>query len=171
MSNADAGRRWFQPDLQWRGVTPAHRPEPVVAAPTGGGRTHGRCRGLGRPEDGSSRTADTGPMGRSKLTRTTCKGCKTLGHAHEGAWPKTVTFVVTKRGKVPLGLRMQATGSAMSSGLSGANKGGYVMQAAQGRKPDKGKLVCVVCGSDKIAVETVKVKTDDAVRLLAQNEQ
>jgi hypothetical protein len=63
-----------------------------------------------------------------------------------------VTFVVTKRGKVPLGLRMQATGSAMSSGLSGANKGGYAMQAAQGRKPDKGKLVCVVCGSDKIAV-------------------
>jgi hypothetical protein len=110
-------------------------------------------------------------MSRSKLTRTTCRGGKTLGHAHEGAWPKTVTFVVTKRGRVPLGLRMQATGSAMSPGLSGADKGGYAMQAAQGRKPDKGKLICVVCGSDKIAVETVKVKTDEAVGLLAQNEQ
>jgi hypothetical protein len=109
-------------------------------------------------------------MARSKLTKTTCKGCKAQGHAHEGAWPRTVTFVVTKRGKVPLGLRMQEAGSAMSPGLSGADKGGYAMQAARGRRPDKGKLVCVVCGSDKIAVETLKVKTDEAVRLLAQNE-
>lgn len=81
-----------------------------------------------------------------------------------------MTFVVTKRGKVPLGLRMQAAGSAMSPGLSGANQGGYAMQAAKGRKPDKGKMVCVVCGSDKIAVETERVKPDEAVRLLAQND-
>lgn len=107
-------------------------------------------------------------MARSKLTRTTCKGCKTQGHAHEGSLPKTVTFVVTKRGKVPLGMRMQATGAAMSPGLSGASKGGYAMQAANNRKADKGKLVCVVCGGDKIAMETVKVKTDEAVRLLSQ---
>lgn len=107
-------------------------------------------------------------MARSKLTRTTCKGCKTQGHAHEGSLPKTVNFVVTKRGKVPLGMRMQATGAAMSPGLSGASKGGYAMQAANNRKADKGKLVCVVCGGDKIAMETVKVKTDEAVRLLSQ---
>lgn len=125
----------------------------------------------GRTGDRSARTTNTGFMGRSKLTRTTCKGCKTQGYAHEGALPHTVTFVVTQRGKVPLGLRMQATGSLMSPGLSGANKGGYAMQAAHGRKPDKGKLVCVVCGGDRISMETVKVKTDEAVRLLAQTEQ
>jgi hypothetical protein len=106
---------------------------------------------------------------RSKLTKATCKGCKTQGHAHEGVIPNTVSFVVTKRGKVPLGLRMQSTGAAMSPGLSGASKGGYAVQAASGRRPDKGKLVCVVCGGDKIAVEIVKVKTDEAIRLLAED--
>lgn len=110
-------------------------------------------------------------MARSKLTMTTCRGCKTEGYAHEGAWPTSVSFVVTKRGKVPFGMRMQATGSAMSVGLSGANKGGFAMQAANSRKPDKGKLVCVRCGSDKIAVQTVKVKTEEAIRLLAQNDE
>lgn len=107
-------------------------------------------------------------MARSKLTRTTCKGCTTQGHAHEGALPKTVTFVVTKRGKAPLGMRMQAAGAAMSPGLSGASKGGYAMQAANNRRADKGKLVCVVCGGEKIVLETVKVKSDEAVRLLSQ---
>jgi hypothetical protein len=107
-------------------------------------------------------------MARSKVTKTTCKGCKTQGYAHEGALPKTVTFVVTKRGKVPWGMRMQAAGAAMSPGLSGASKGGYAMQAASNRTSDKGKLVCVVCGGKKIVEQTVKVKTDEAVRLLAQ---
>jgi hypothetical protein len=107
-------------------------------------------------------------MARSKLTRATCKGCKKQGYAHEGAWPNTVTYVVTKRGKVPLGMRMQAWGAAASPGLSGASKGGYAMQAQANRSGDKGKLVCVQCGSDRIAVETVKVKTDEAVRLLQQ---
>ena len=107
-------------------------------------------------------------MARSKLTRTTCKGCKLQGHAHEGAWPDTVTYVVTRRGKVPLGMRMQAWGAAASPGLSGASKGGYAAQAQAHRKGDKGKLVCVQCGGDRIATETVKVKTNDAVRLLNQ---
>lgn len=66
---------------------------------------------------------------------------------------------------------MQGTGSAMSPGLSGAHKGGYAMQAANRREPDKGKLVCVVGGSDKIVVEIVKVKTDEAVHLSAQNDR
>jgi uncharacterized protein (DUF1501 family) len=79
-----------------------------------------------------------------------------------------VTVVITKRGKVPLGLRMQAAGAAMDVGMSGANKGGYAAQAAHGRKANKGKLVCVVCGGDKISTEVVKVKTDEAVRLLSQ---
>jgi hypothetical protein len=83
--------------------------------------------------------------------------------------PNTFTFVVTKRGRVPLGIRMQATGAAMSPGLSGAGKAGYATQAANSRRPDKGKLVCVVCGGDKVAVEIVKVRTDEAVRLLAES--
>lgn len=107
-------------------------------------------------------------MARSKLTRTTCKGCKLQGHAHEGAWPNTVTYVVTKRGKAPVGMRMQAWGAAASPGLSGASKGGYAMQAQANRKGDKGKLVCVKCGGDRIATETFKVKTDEAIRLLQQ---
>ena len=107
-------------------------------------------------------------MARSKLTKTTCKGCKLQGHAHEGAFPGTVTYVVTKPGKVPLGMRMQAWGAAASPGLSGADKGGYAAQAQAHRKGEKGKLVCVRCGGDKITVETVKVKTDEAIRLLAE---
>jgi hypothetical protein len=108
-------------------------------------------------------------MARSKLTRTTCKNCKLQGHAHEGANPNTVTFVVTKRGNVPLGMRMQSWGAAASPGLSGASKGGYAMQAQANRKPDKGKLVCVRCGGDRIVTEVVKVKTDEAIRLLSDN--
>ena len=107
-------------------------------------------------------------MARSKLTRTTCKSCKTQGHAHEGALPPTVTYVITKRGKAPLGMRIQATGSAMQVFGSGANKGGFAMQAAANKQPDKGKLVCVSCGSDRVSVEIVKVKTDEAIRLLNQ---
>jgi hypothetical protein len=107
-------------------------------------------------------------VARSKLTRTTCKGCKLQGHAHEGAWPTTVTYVVTKRGKVPLGMRMQAWGAAASPGLSGASKGGYAMQGQASRKGDKGKLVCVRCGADRITTESIKVKTDEAIRLLQQ---
>lgn len=105
-------------------------------------------------------------MGKSKLTRTTCKNCRLQGHAHEGAWPATVTWVVTKRGKVPMGMRMQAWGAAASPGLSGASKGGYAQQAELNRKGDKGKLICNRCGGDKIATELIKVKTSDAIRLL-----
>ena len=65
---------------------------------------------------------------------------------------------------------MQATGSAMSVFSSGANKGGFATQAAANRKADKGKLVCARCGGERIAVETVKVKTDEAIRLLSQND-
>jgi hypothetical protein len=107
-------------------------------------------------------------MARIKITRTTCKGCKALGHSHEGAWPSTVTYVVTKPGKVPLGMRMQAWGAAASPGLSGADKGGYAKQAEASRTADKGKLVCVRCGSDRIILEILKVKSDEAIRLLQQ---
>ncbi|NYI47641.1 hypothetical protein BJ993_004721 [Nocardioides aromaticivorans] len=107
-------------------------------------------------------------MARTKLTRTTCRGCKAQGHATEHALPGTVTYVVTKLGKAPIGMRMQAWGAAASPGLSGADKGGYAMQAAANRRPDKGKLVCVRCGSDRIVTETIKVSSSEAVRLLGE---
>jgi len=65
---------------------------------------------------------------------------------------------------------MQATDSAMSVCSSGANKGGFATQAAANRKADKGELVCARRGGERIAVETVKVKTDEAIRLLSQND-
>lgn len=79
-----------------------------------------------------------------------------------------MTYVVTKLGKAPIGMRMQAWGAAASPGLSGADKGGYAMQAAANRRPDKGKLVCVRCGSDRIVTETIKVSSSEAVRLLGE---
>jgi hypothetical protein len=107
-------------------------------------------------------------MAGSKLTRTTCKSCSAQGHAHEGSLPNLVTVVVTKRGRVPLGMRMQSWGASASPGLSGADKGGFAMQAEANRKRSKGKLICVRCGSERITIESVKVKTDEAIRLLRQ---
>lgn len=107
-------------------------------------------------------------MAQSKLIRTTCKGCGLKGHSHEGAFPETVTYKVTKRGKAPVGMRMQAWGAAASAGLSGADKGGYAKQAEANRRPDKGELLCVRCGGDRIATEVIRVPTDEAIRLLQQ---
>lgn len=65
-------------------------------------------------------------------------------------------------------MRMQAWGAAASPGMSGGSKGGYAMQAEANRRGDKGKIICVRCGSDRILTESVKVRTDEAIRLLQQ---
>jgi hypothetical protein len=73
-----------------------------------------------------------------------------------------------QEGKAPLGMRVQSFGAAIDPHLSGAKKGGYAMQAAANKRPDKGKYICVRCGSDKVASEIVKVKTEEALRLLSE---
>jgi predicted nucleic-acid-binding Zn-ribbon protein len=91
---------------------------------------------------------------KEKRIKFTCKRCKFTELRPFIKYPRTP-------GRIELaGLRMQATGSAMSVGLSGTSKGGYAAaaQIAEQRALDAQlRTVCPECGSRKTKQEVVKV--------------
>lgn len=91
---------------------------------------------------------------KEKRIRFTCKRCKFTELRPYIKYPRTP-------GRVELaGLRMQATGSAMSLGLSGTSKGGYAAAAeiAEQRVVDAQlRTICPECGSQGTKQETVKI--------------
>ena len=93
-------------------------------------------------------------FGKEKRIKFTCKRCKFTELRPFIKYPRTP-------GRTELaGLRMQATGAAMSPGLSGAHKGGYAaaVQIAEQKTIDAQlRSVCPECGSRKTKQEIVKV--------------
>lgn len=93
-------------------------------------------------------------MFREKRIKFRCKRCKFSELRPYIKYPRTP-------GRTELaGLRMQATGAAMSPGLSGTHKGGYAAAAeiAEQRRVDAQlRTVCPECGSRKTKQEIVKV--------------
>ena len=91
---------------------------------------------------------------KEKRIQFTCKRC------HYTELRPYIKYPATP-GRLELaGLRMQATGSAMSPGLSGNNKGGYAaaVQIAEQKVVDAQlRSVCPECGSRKTKQLIVKV--------------
>jgi len=99
-------------------------------------------------------------MRKSKITAGTCKTCRNTGYAPTGCVPSG--FVLREK-KAPLGVRMQAAGSAMSIFSGGASKGGYAAQAAHSARTG---YACASCGSAKVSIVEIKVPVERAQQLL-----